>query len=310
MYLLIGTPYDACIGRIQHKLEATGEEVLVTPEPLAGEVDFRGEGRVAEVRWDLTTAHSLSRLKLGQHSIGQEDIRGVLVRGSGAPLQPADWDPKDYAYMQAEAQSALLAWLNSLPCPVVNPARAETFYRERTLPEQRVWLARAGFPTTPILVTNSPASARRFARRWGGNLSYVPLTSATRYPIDGPAQWAELERLMARFPVCLMEPEGPSFYLTLAGDRLVWSEGYFPGDSRVALPGRAKARLEGAARRLLEGLGVQMVQIEVQPRDGQARAFGFSLYPDFALYGEAEQEELAEGVVAALKGVAGKGVRA
>lgn len=302
MYLLIGTPYDACVGQVQHKLEAAGEEVLVTPEPLAG---------VAQVRWDLTTARSLSRLRLGERSLSQEDLRGVLVRGSGVPLQPAEWNPKDYAYMQAEAQSALLAWLKSLPCPVVNPARAETFYRERTLPEQRVWLARAGFPVAPILVTNSPASARRFARRWGGNLSYVPLTSATRYPIDGPAQWAELERLMTRFPVCLMEPEGPSLYLTLAGDRVLWSEAWFPGDRREEpLPGRAKARLEQAARRLLEGLGVQMVQIEIQPRDGQARAFGFSLYPDFALHGEAEQEELAEGVVAALKGGALKGVGA
>jgi hypothetical protein len=293
MYLLIGTPFDACIERVHRRLQATGEEVLVTPEPLAGE---------AQACWDLTTAHSLSHLRLGQHSLSQEDLRGVLVRGSGMPLQPADWDPKDYAYMQAEAQSALLAWLKSLPCPVVNPARAETFYRERTLPEQRVWLARAGFPAAPILLTNSPAEARRFARRWGGNLSYVPLTSATRYPIDTPAQWAELERLMTRFPLGLMEPEGPSLYLAWAGDRLLWSQ-----EPKL---GRATERLEQAARRLAGSLGVQLVQIEIQLRDGQARAFGFSLYPEFALYGEAEQEELAEGIVAALKGVAMKGVRA
>ncbi|MBI5812255.1 MAG: hypothetical protein HZB27_06610 [Meiothermus silvanus] len=300
MYLLIGTPFDACIERVHRRLQAAGEEVLVTPEPLAGE---------AQVRWDLTTAYSLSHLRLGQHSLSQGDLCGVLVRGSGVPLQATDWDPKDYAYMQAEAQSALLAWLKSLPCPVVNPARAETFYRERTLPEQRVWLARAGFPTAPVLVTNSPAEARGFARRWGGNLSYVPLTSTTRYPIDTPAQWAELERLMTRFPLALMEPEGPSFYLSLAADRLLWSEG---PDSRVEPTPKQKERLGDATRRLAGLLGVQMLQVEIQLSDGHPpgyrrentpRAFGFSLYPEFALYGEAEQEELAQGVVAALQGV-------
>jgi hypothetical protein len=197
--------------------------------------------------------------------------------------------------MGAESQSALLAWLKSLPCPVVNPAQAETFYRERTLPEQRVWLHRAGFSTAPLLLTNRPAQARAFAQRWGGSLSYVPLTSATRYPIDSPSQWAELERLMTRFPVLLMEPDVPSLYLTLAGDAAVWSGD--PGS------GQAKRRLEQSARRLAGLLEVPMLQIEVQRSDGRARAFGFSLHPEFGLHSEAQQEELAEGVIEAMQGV-------
>jgi len=285
VYLLIGTSLDACIAQVSRKLQTKGEAVLVTSEPLAG---------AGQVCWELSTAQSSSHLDIDQRRIADTDWRGVVLRSS-LPGQPEGWDSKDYSYMQAESQSALLAWLRSLPCPVVNPARAETFYRERTLPEQRVWLSKAGLPTWPVLLTNSPAQARRFARRWAGSLSYVPLTSSTRYPIDSESQWAELERLMERFPVCLMQPDGPSIYLSLAGDTLVWSE--------EPDLGRAKGRLEAAVRRLAELLGVQMVEVEIQLTDGQARVFGFSLRPEFGLYGEAQQEALAEGVVAVLEGV-------
>lgn len=286
MYLLIGTPLDACIAGVSRSLQARGEAVLVTAEPLSG------EGQIA---WELSTEVCSSHLDLGGKRIAEAGWRGVVVRGAGVPPQTAEWDPKDYAYMQAESHSALLAWLRSLPCPVVNPARAETFYRERAIPEQRVWLDRAGFRTAPVLLTNRPAEARRFARRWDGALSYVPLTSATRYPIDTESQWAELERLMRRFPVCLMEPDGKSLYLTCAGDRVLWSE-----DSGL---GRASARLEAAVRRLRELLGVQMVQVEIRLGDGSPTAFGFSLRPEFALHTEEGQAELAEGVVEAMKGV-------
>ncbi|MCL6526941.1 MAG: hypothetical protein K6T57_08655 [Thermaceae bacterium] len=286
MYLLVGSPLDACIAQVSHRLRLQGDAVLVTPEPLAG------EGRVC---WELSSERSASRLELGGQRIAETEWRGVMVRGMGGPSQPAEWEQRDYAYMGAESQSALLAWLKSLPCPVVNPPQAEIFYRERTLPEQRVWLHRAGFSMPPLLLTNRLAQARAFARRWEGRLSYVPLTSATRYPIDSPSQWAELERLMAHFPVLLMEPEAPSLYLSLAADVAVWS-----GDPPS---GRARGRLERSAQRLARLLGVSMLQLELRMGEGSTQAVGFGLHPEFGWHPQAQQEALAEGIVRAMQGV-------
>ncbi len=81
-------------------------------------------------------------------------------------LEPAGWEPADLAYMQAETQAALLGWLWSLACPVVNRFPSALRYRPRVPPLS--WqgaMRRSGLPTPEILVTNMDEEARALGRR-------------------------------------------------------------------------------------------------------------------------------------------------
>lgn len=285
MYLLIGTEADPCVAGVRRLLQREGDEVLVTPEPLSGE---------RRLSWTLDAEHSESRLRLGRKRLADRDWQGVLVRAAG-PWERAGWSEKDFAYLQAEAQAALLGWLGSLPCQVLNPARADVWFKpQRSLPEQRVLLAQAGLEPPPLLFTNEIEAARRFAAPFGGALSYVPITSSLLYPIDDERQWAELERLMARMPACLLGPRGERLWASYAGGTAVFS---------APLEPRQRQALEGGLERLADLLGVQLLQLELQLAEGDPQSLGFSLHLDLSRHDEAQQEELLTAVVATLKGL-------
>lgn len=285
MYLLIGTEADPCVAGVRRLLQREGDEALVTPEPLWGERRFS---------WTLDAERSVSRLRLGRTRLADTDWQGVLVRAAG-PWECADWSEKDFAYLQAEAHAALLGWLGSLPCPVLNPARADVWFKpQRSLPEQRVLLARAGLATPPLLFTNEIEAARRFAAPFGGALSYLPITSSLLYPIDDEGQWAELERLMARMPVCLLEPRGERLWASYAGGTAVFSAPLEPRQRRL---------LEAGLERLADLLGVRLLQLELQLDEGEPQGLGFGLHLDLLRHDQAQQEELLSAIVATLKGL-------
>jgi hypothetical protein len=121
-----------------------------------------------------------------------EQIAGVFVRNS-ACIDPDDWEPADLAYMQAETQAALLGWLWSLPCPVVNRYPSAIWYRPRApLLSWFPLFHRCGLAITETLVTNVEQEARAFGRRlvaeeMGGAI-YGPLTGEAQYV--GELAWA------------------------------------------------------------------------------------------------------------------------
>ena len=121
MFLLIGHESDLCCGRVEEALRGLGQAVLLTPEPLAGENTFT---------WTLETRGSDSRLHLADgRVIPATALRGVLVRARGGPVDSAAWSPEDLAYVRAETQAALFAWLWGLPCTVVNRLPADLWFR-------------------------------------------------------------------------------------------------------------------------------------------------------------------------------------
>ena len=283
MYLLIGYEFDPWCWHVATILRNRGHDAIVTPDPLAGDSAFT---------WALETTRSVSSLRPGQQpAIDATGLQGVLVRTQGGPASVEGWAPDDFAYVQSEAQAALLAWLAQLPCPVINRLSADLWFRPyRPFLEWRALLHRCGLPTLMAAVTNSLPDARQFAMRWGG-VSYTPITSSSRYPVADDAQWDELGKVMTHVPVCLVEPSaGPSSYACVVGESVAWSVG---SDLRPA----ERALFETGLRRLAGALDLATVELEVRRgRDGP-RSVGVQLFPRPEWYGLDAQEMLATRLV-------------
>lgn len=289
MYLLIGHPTDLCCQQVQTCLQSRGHEVLTTSEPLTSDATFA---------WHLTTTTSTSRLRHARHRARFDDTSwsGVLVRAQGAPTDADNWSNADLVYAQAEAQAALLAWLHSLPCPVVNRLSADLWYRaQRPFPEWQVLLAHCGLPTPALLITNAIGAARRFAEPWNGSAMYAPLTSTTRYPIASEAQWNELERLMVHFPVTLVEPvAGAPFYATVVGHQTIWH-------SEDAECPANQAQLERGLAALAHMLQIDFLQAQFETGAEGPVCTDVQIYPRFAVHTAAEQATIAEGIATLLE---------
>jgi hypothetical protein len=288
MYLVIGSELDACCRRVVAALRAQGQPVRLCADPLAGEVasvwSLDGDRLTGQLRWADGPALAI------------EQVRGVLLRPNGIMLDVAGWSPEDLAYVRTEWQAALLAWLWSLPCPVINRISDDLWFRpQRPFPEWCTLLRRCGLPTPAIRVTNDPAAARQFAARWG-EVTYAPLTSPTRYPIAGERPWAELDKVMQRMPVCLMEPcADQPIIAVVVGQAVVWAERGPASDRRFMA-------LEDGLRRLAATLGLATCEVELRQGGDGPRCVGVDPYPRFERYDEATQEALTAGLVGLLGG--------
>ena len=290
MFLLIGHESDHCCRRVAAALRDRGQPVLLTPEPLAGAMTFT---------WRLDPDGSTSTLQpAGQPIVDAAALRGVLVRARGGPVDPAGWAPEDLAYARAEAQAALLAWLWTLRCPVVNRLSADLWFRrQQPLLEWRALLRRCGLPTPAVQITNNLAAAQRFAERCAGAVTYAPLTAAARYPVRDDRQWSELAGVLSRLPVCLLEPCGgrPS-HGCVVGRQVIW-------DSGADLTPAERAQLAPNLRRLAAALGLATLEIELQRGgNGEPRCVDIAPDPRLDRYDTAGQEALVAALVGALAG--------
>lgn len=283
MYLLIGHPADRCCQLVGEALRASGYDTLTTIEPLVGDTLFA---------WTLTTDDSQSTLRWADRAGGShESLRGVFVRMPGGPADMAGWSLRDRAYAQAETNAALVAWLRSLPCRVINRPDADLWFRPQRSPgEWRGLFDRCRLPALQSLITNDLGAARRFAERWNGHADYAPLTSTTRYPIVNDSHWLELAKVMARVPVCLIEPTGgPPVWATVIGREVVWSD-------RCELPPAAHARFDDGLRALAAALDVAWLQVELRPGVDGPRCVTLLFYPQIEMYAPADQATIAAGI--------------
>jgi hypothetical protein len=284
MYVLIGYPGDRCCELAGRALRQRGYEVHFAVDPFADPLVFR---------WILETTRSESALSLpGGAELKASALRGVLVRGPGGPASADGWTTKDLAYVQAEAHAALIAWLWSLDCPVVNRPTADLWFRpQRPYPEWRQLFEECELPALSVQITNDLNTARRFAEPWGGTAVYAPLTSTSRYPITTPGQWSELARVLDHVPVCLLEPwEEPSTRVTAVGGRTVWNQ-------RSAISPADRAALGPALTRLATRLGLDAVQVEVAPGPRGPRCLAAEICPILELHDDQAQMAIVETLV-------------
>jgi hypothetical protein len=262
MHLVLGHPDDLCCAGVLSRLEARGLEVRIVAEPLAPP---------ARLTWRLDAGGVTSSLYPG---LPDTEIAGVLVRDTGM-LDPEGWDPADHAYMQAESRAALLAWLASLACPVINRPIASHWYgMGAPMLAWRNLLHRSGLPLPEMVVTSDPTEAMAFRRRLAvdgvAGAVYVPLTGAAGYLLGDAAAWERLAVLQTRAPVCITEPHGPVTLACVVGDEVIW-DGPLPPEAADLQP--ALARFAAAARLAFVEIalapvrrGTAVVLVEPQPR--------------------------------------------
>ncbi len=200
MHLLLGDSHDPCCQSVRTVLEARNYPTrIIVANPMVHPSRFA---------WRLNNEQSASQLIWDEEPpVLDDDITGVLVRSTGW-IDPIGWQPDDLSYMQAETQAALLAWLWSLACPVVNCYPSAIWYHPKVslLSWQRL-MRRCGLPTLETLVTNVEQEARAFGRRLAlegvAGAVYGPLTSDLRYLVTDNEDWSGLADMQRCAPVCL-----------------------------------------------------------------------------------------------------------
>jgi hypothetical protein len=283
VYLLLGDPQDPCCLSVRAALEAGHSPARIIANPLA---------RPSGFTWRLNNEQSVSQLVWHEEPpVPDSEITGVLVRSAGW-IDPRGWQPADLIYMQTETQPALLAWLWSLACPVVNRYPPSIWYQPRVplLSWQRL-LRRCGLPTLETLVTNVEREARAFGRRLAlagfAGVVYGPLTSDVRYLVTSDEDWTGLAAMQGYAPVCLAQPYGAIQLVCVVGEQVVWE-----GE-----PAAEMAALEPALRRFSQVAGLALVELAL------AHAFdGFCVAaveprPFFEHFGESARQQIVAGIV-------------
>jgi hypothetical protein len=275
VYLLIANSFDSFCESVSGALQARGMAVRVLANPFAAPPHFS---------WRLNDKENISRLRWnGEEPLDDADIDGVLVR-NGVFIDHEGWQPDDLAYMQSETQAAMLGWLWSLPCPVINRYPASVWYRPVTpLLSWHSLLSRCGLKTPETVVSNVPSEARLFGSRLKDKLVYAPLTNSARYLIGAEEDWKGLEAMQSCAPVCLAQPHGAAQLVCIVGDRVIW-DGAAPSNARA---------FEPALRRFAEEAGLSFLQLAMaETADDDLRVVQVEPYPRIEQFGEAARRKI------------------
>jgi hypothetical protein len=290
MHLLLGNPYDPCCSDVRTALEAAGHQVCML-ENLSG--------NPARLAWRFDGERSASELVWGDEPmVADRRIDGVLVRNVGW-IDPAGWEANDLAYVEAETHAALLGWLWSLPCPVLNRYPAAMWYRPH-LPflSWRPLLWRCGLRSLETLVSNVEEEARAFAAKTAASgvngAVYRPMTSDARYLIATEREWEGLAAVQLRTPVCLTAPHGQPQSAYVVGDVVVWDG---------PPPPRADA-LASSLRRFAAAAELSFVEVVLADVDGDPCVVGVEHHPRFDGLRETTRQAVVAGLVRLLTGAA------
>ena len=283
MYLLIGDVQDLCCLSVRAALEAQNFSTLMISNPLVDPSRFA---------WWLDSGQSGSQLVWdAEPPVLDKHISGVLVRNS-VWLNPIGWQQDDLIYMQTEVQAALLAWLWSLACPVVNRYPPAIWYRPQfPLLSWHSLLRHCGLPTMETLVTNVEQEARSFGEHAASEamsgVIYGPLTSYSRYLIASDMDWNGLVAMQSYAPVNLAYPHGRVQLVCVVGEQVVWE-----GE-----PSPEMVQLEPALRRFSRAAGLSFVELAFASTFKGIHVIAVEAHPHFERFGEAARKQIVDGIV-------------
>ena len=292
MHLLLGDPQDPCCLSVRDALVARNCPSRIVANPVVDPARFA---------WRLDNEQSVSQLVWDDGPpLPDDHIAGVLVRHAGW-LDPEGWATDDLAYMQSEIQAALLAWLWSLRCPVVNRYPPAIWYRPRT--SVLTWqplLRRCGLPVLETVITNVEEEARAFAQRQADDgvsgAVYGPLTSDVRYLVSREEDWNGLAALQRVAPVCLSVPHEEARSVCVVGKRIIWDGEPVP--DRISW--------EPLLQRFAAAAGLDFVELVLAPVSAGICVIAVEPQPRYDCFGYEAQQEILDGILHLL--TAGTGV--
>jgi hypothetical protein len=283
VYLLLGHPDDVWCRRIRGALEARGNRTRMIANPFVHPARFS---------WRLTNTESISELADDDgFAIRGDQIAGVFVLNAGW-VEPAGWEPADLAYMQSESQAALLAWLWSLSCPVINRYPSALWYRPQVpLLAWQPLLRRCGVSVLETLITNVEAEARHFDGRHteaeSKGIVYAPLTSDARYLVSSEQEWRGLLSMQSCAPTCITYPHGSASVACVVGQRVIWE-----GE-----PASGATLVEPALQRFMAKIGLSLAVFAFASTGAGLSAVAVETRPNLRHFGDATQQVIIEGVV-------------
>lgn len=283
LHLLVGDPEDSCCLSVERALISKNYPTCIVANPLA---------YPAFLTWRLDSKTSASKLSWdGNSPVSNEDIAGVFVRRV-ACVDPTGWSSDDLAYVYAEMQAGLLAWLWSLNCPVINRYPPAIWYRARApLLSWHSLLKRCQLPTLPTLVTNVPEEARAFGELLSAEgmpgAVYGSLTGDARYLVSGKEDWAGLAAMQRHAPVSLAAPYGAAQFACVVGKKVIWA-----GE-----PPRELLALEPGLCCFAEATGLAFVELAFAASAGRMCVIAVEPYPQLERFGEVAGAQIVETLV-------------
>src|SRR6266542_111069 len=280
MYLLLGDYRDPWCLSVYTMLKARSLEGRIISSPLVYPSRFV---------WHLNNEQSESQLWDAELPIFDNQITGVFVR-STSWIDSNGWEPADLAYTLAETQAALLGWLWSLPCPVVNRYPAAIWYRPNApLLSWQPLLRRCSLPASESLITNVEHEARAFEHvspTEGNSAVYKPLTGNVCYLLTSEEDWTGLAAVQRYTPVCLTHAHGEAQFVCVVGERVVKGSQV---SSEITL-------LEPALRYFAKTIGLDFVELALAFTSKGLGVIAVEPYPCFDHFEESARHEIIEGI--------------
>jgi hypothetical protein len=224
------------------------------------------------------------------------EISAVYIRlmGSDGRYAPSGAPPEHTLDIQREADAALLALIESLPCLVVS--RLAGGLTNHSKPLQALAIRAAGLTVPATLITTSPADARRFIDAHDGRVVYKSISGIRsivnridpehldRLPFlrDAPAQFQE-------------EIVGDDVRVHTVGDEVIatrirseavdYRYGGPRGMPALMEPATLPPEVEAACRRLARTLDLPLAGIDLKETpDGRHVCFEINPSPGFSYY--------------------------
>ncbi len=288
MFLVLGGPEDAFCKRVSSSLAAKGFDVRSAANPM---------GESCRFVWWLDTGNSTSRLIWEDGTVTSADqIEGVFVQRAGQIS--GSWETEDFAYIDQEVQAALLGWIWSLDCRVVNrypaslwrnPDQSPIFWRSRLL--------HCGLQPVDSILTNIDKEELASGSNARCQMVYAPLTSQPwplLIPDDAQGGSSDAFNSIPQQLVRVYESWNDPQLVCIVGSKVIW-------DADSDLPPDAD-QFESAIVSFSRTSGLDLIELTVISTPDGLRLFSVNSYPCLEDFAESTQAEIVTGVVQLLAG--------
>jgi hypothetical protein len=251
MYLIVGSEADGCCSQLHQRLTAQGASVHFLPQLFDPSV------RVS--LWIQTDGMDNRIVLPDGQELGNDTLDGVFVRNWGW-IDPAGWAEQDRAYKQTEAQAAMLAWLWSLRCPVINRPPAHMWYRPAmSLANWLPWIWKAGMSSPSMMITNRAADLQYSPDSKAGAV-FAPVSGTQEFLAGNDREWAGLLELSRLMPIGLNAPHAQGVRTCVVGSAVIWDREVPPEWRKLEKSLASLAAISG-----LDFLELAIASVEAEP---------------------------------------------